>query len=121
IDSRALTPFVDRRNALSFISESYWSEINPDTHALFPRLSTSIIQNNARESTWWLRNGSFLRLKALEIGYSYRKPKLNGRLYFSGENIFVISPFKLWDPEVGSNGLNYPLNRAFNVGIQLTL
>lgn len=120
MDSKPLTPFVDRRNALSFIADSYWSETNPNVHALFPRLSTSIIQNNSIPSTWWLRDGSFLRLKALEMGYTYRKPKINARFYLSCENVFLLSAFKLWDPEVGSNGLNYPLNRTFNVGAQLS-
>lgn len=123
MDSKAITPFINRRNALSYVAESYWSETNPDVHALFPRLSTSEIVNNSRNSSWWLRNGSFLRLKALEAGYNYKRPntKFGGRFYISCENVFVLSTFKLWDPEVGSNGLNYPLNRTFNVGVQLSL
>lgn len=121
IDAAAITPFVGKRNALSFIADSYWSELNPDPHAFFPRLSTSVIQNNSRASSWWLRNGSFLRLKMLETGYNFDGYKMlnGGRIYFNCENVFVLSPFKYWDPEVGSNGLNYPLNRSFNVGLQL--
>lgn len=122
IDPAAIMPFVGRRNALSFIADSYWSEVNPDVHALFPRLSTSVIENNSVRSSWWLRNGSFLRLKTLELGYNTKglKPLASGRIYFSCENVFVLSSFKLWDPEVGSNGLNYPLNRTFNLGVQLS-
>ena len=123
IDANAVTPFTNRRNALSFVADSYWSETNPNMHAAFPRLSTGVIQNNSTASSWWMRDGSFLRLKALEIGYNYVNPKtiFNGRVYFSCENVFVLSAFKLWDPEVGSNGLNYPLNRTFNIGLQLSL
>ncbi|MDR0505928.1 MAG: TonB-dependent receptor [Dysgonamonadaceae bacterium] len=121
IDESAITPFVNRRNALAFIADSYWSESNPDVHALFPRLSTAVIANNSQPSSWWLRDGSFLRLKTIEAGYTIGgfKSLANSRIYISAENLFVISAFKLWDPEVGSNGLNYPLNRTFNLGLQL--
>jgi hypothetical protein len=44
----------------------------------------------------------------------------SSRIYFSSENLFVISPFKLWDPEMGRNGLGYPPNRRFNIGVQLS-
>ncbi|MDD4697863.1 MAG: TonB-dependent receptor [Fermentimonas sp.] len=121
INSNAITPFVNRRNALSFIADSYWKESDPDVHSFFPRLSTSVVNNNSRASSWWLRNGSFLRLKTIEAGYNFRNTPLisNSRLYFTCENVFILSAFKLWDPEVGSNGLNYPLNRTFNIGVQL--
>jgi hypothetical protein len=72
-----------------------------------------------------LRDGSFLRLKTVEAGYNFSKgiKKIgcdNIRAYLSIENLFAISPFKLWDPEMGGNGMGYPLNRRFNVGLQLT-
>jgi TonB-linked SusC/RagA family outer membrane protein len=117
-----IAPFSGRRNALAYIADSYWSETNPDVHAFWPRLSTNVIGNNVRQSTWWMRDGSFLRLKTVEAGYNfngYKKLGLkNARLYMSAENVFVISAFKLWDPETGSNGMGYPLNRRFNLGIQ---
>ena len=64
----------------------------------------------------------FLRLKTIEAGYntSAISALFNARIYFTCENAFVLSAFKLWDPEVGSNGLNYPLNRSFNIGAQLS-
>ncbi len=119
-----IAPFVDRRNALAIIAEDYWSETNPNTHAFWPRLSTEPINNNTQQSSWWLRNGGFLRLKSVEIGFN---PKVlqkfgvkNGsRIYMSTENLAVFSPFKLWDPEMGNNGLGYPPNRRFNIGLQL--
>ncbi|WP_159633794.1 SusC/RagA family TonB-linked outer membrane protein [Sphingobacterium composti] len=119
-----IAPFANRRNALSIIAEDYWSETNPNIHAFWPRLSTNPVNNNIQQSSWWMRDGSFLRLKSLEIGYSPKNLKRFGlnkgsRIYFSGENLFVTSPFKLWDPEMGRNGLGYPPNKRFNVGIQL--
>jgi hypothetical protein len=61
-----------------------------------------------------MRNGNFIRFKTLEFGYSFKY----GRVYLSGDNLAVFSPFKLWDPELGWD--SYPLQRAFNIGIQLT-
>ncbi|QBR10714.1 SusC/RagA family TonB-linked outer membrane protein [Sphingobacterium sp. CZ-2] len=120
-----IAPFANRRNTLAIIANDYWSETNPNTHAFWPRLSTDPIENNIQQSSWWLRDGSFLRLKSVEVGFSPKTLKRFGlnpgsRIYFSGENLFVTSPFKLWDPEMGRNGLGYPPNKRFNVGIQLT-
>jgi hypothetical protein len=71
-----------------------------------------------------MRDGSFLRLKQLELGYSFGeidKARIkNLRGYLSAENLFIFSPFKLWDPEMGDNGLGYPIQRRFNIGIQLS-
>ena len=121
-----IAPFVNKeRNALKIITDNYWSEDNPDPHAFWPRLSINSIENNDKQSTWWLRDGSFLRLKNVELGYSLpaklaNKYKLNTvRFYFSGTNLFCISEFKLWDPEMGDNGLGYPTQRIFNIGMQL--
>lgn len=120
-----ISPFSNRRNALSIIADDYWSETNPNVHAFWPRLSTETVNNNVQQSSWWLRNGAFLRLKSVEIGYSPKNWKRFGigpgsRIYLSTENPLVFSPFKLWDPEMGSRGLGYPPNRRFNIGMQLS-
>lgn len=121
---KGIAPFVDHRNALSIIADDYWSETNPNVHAFWPRLSTSAMTNNTRNSTWWLREGGFLRLKSVELGYSPKGLERYGikkgsRLYLSAQNLFAVSKFKLWDPEMGSKGLGYPPNRRFNLGFQL--
>jgi TonB-linked SusC/RagA family outer membrane protein len=124
IDPNSIAPVVGRRNALTVVTENRWSETNPDVHAFWPRLSVDAVDNNTQPSSWWLRDGSFLRLKTVELGYNLpkiTKISLQGsRIYLSAENLFHISSFKLWDPELGSNGLGYPLNRRFNIGIQLS-
>lgn len=112
---------------LQFIADSHWSEANQDVYAFWPRLSATAISNNNQRSTWWLRDGTFLRMKSAEIGYTLpqtiaSKIRLtNLRVYVSGTNLFNISKFKLWDPEMGGDGLGYPLQRVFNIGIQLSL
>ncbi|MPN61727.1 hypothetical protein SDC9_209469 [bioreactor metagenome] len=73
-----------------------------------------------------MRDGSFLRLKSLEIGYTLQKDLIskikinNFRLYVSGTNLLTFSKFKLWDPEMGGNGLGYPIQQVFNIGLQTT-
>ncbi|MDR0836508.1 MAG: TonB-dependent receptor [Tannerella sp.] len=123
IQPEQITPLVNRRNAPAIVARDSWSVTNPDVHAFWPRLSVEQINNNTQQSSWWLRDGKFIRLKTVEMGYNikgYKKIGLEScRVYISGENIFVLSPFKLWDPEMGGNGLAYPLNRRFNVGFQL--
>ncbi|MDR2681240.1 MAG: TonB-dependent receptor [Tannerella sp.] len=119
-----IAPFINRRNALLIVGNNYWTETNPDVHSFWPRLSAETLDNNTRQSSWWMRDGSFMRLKNIELGYNFgalSKLKVqNLRGYFSAENVFIISPFKLWDPEMGDNGLGYPIQRRFNVGLQVS-
>ena len=73
-----------------------------------------------------MRDGSFLRLKSLEFGYTLPKEFVgranvkNLRLYFSGTNLLTFSKFKLWDPEMAGNGLGYPIQKVLNVGLQIS-
>lgn len=127
IDPTATAPFINRENALlKAYADSHWSEANRDLYALWPRLSETIIENNVQTSTWFMRDGSFLRLKSLEFGYSFPREILstininNLRLYLSGTNLLTFSKFKLWDPEMGGNGLGYPIQMVFNFGLQTT-
>ncbi len=123
IDPQTIAPFINERNALDIIANNHWSEDNPDIHAFWPRLSTYSIPNNEKSSTWWLRNGSFLRLKSVELGYTL--PRQIGqrmhmekvRIYMNGSNLFTFSKFKLWDPEMAGNGLGYPPQKVFNLGL----
>ena len=103
-------------NIFQFVADDYWSEANPNPNASYPRLglAKSNTDNNVVASTFWMRNGNFLRFKTLEIGYRFCK---YGRLYVTGDNLAVFSPFKAWDPEL--EWYKYPLQRTFNIGIQL--
>lgn len=93
---------------------------NEDPNAKYPRLSYGGNNNNYQSSTYWMRNGSYLRLKNLEVGYTIPKSIVNKirlnniRIYFMGTNLVTFSSFKLWDPELGSsNGQVYPLSKAY--------
>lgn len=106
------------RNVQKFIADDYWSESNQNIYAAYPRLSKQYNQNNTQASTYWLRNGAFLKLKDIELGYSFKM----FRVYLRGSNLLTFSPFDLWDPEQGNgNGLFYPTQKSFNVGIQFSL
>ncbi|MDR1518112.1 MAG: TonB-dependent receptor [Dysgonamonadaceae bacterium] len=116
-------------NALSkFIADSYWSESNRNPYATWPRLATSLAQvnHNNYRNTWFMRDGAFLRLKQLEIGYNLpektvRKLMMKGlKLYVTGSNLFCISKFDLWDVEMAGKGLGYPIQRSFNLGLYVT-
>ena len=103
-----------------------WTEENPSQDVFWPRLSQSTNTNNNRASTFWKKNMSFLRLKTLEIGYSLPKNVVNKisaksiRLFASGNNLFYISKFKFWDPELAtSDGLKYPSMRSLMLGVEV--
>ena len=122
-----VTPFIGGQQGLmEAIANSHWSEANRNVYAMWPRLSTTHIENNSRTSTWLMRDGTFLRLKSVELGYTLpvhiasKAHMSNLRIYFSGTNLLTFSKFKLWDPEMGGNGLGYPVQRVFNMGIQLS-
>jgi TonB-linked SusC/RagA family outer membrane protein len=125
INAGSTAPFIGNRAMLQYYGDSHWTEDNRDLYALWPRLSENAMPNNQVTSTWFMRDGSFLRLKTAEIGYTIplnfvRKIKMqNVRLYISGNNLAVWAPFKMWDPEMGDNGLAYPLQRVFNFGINI--
>ena len=128
-----ITPFHNIRGdgliganvILQDIANSYWSETNPNPYAFWPRLQNGVNENNNQPSTWWLQDAGFLRLKSVEIGYTFPQKVLkklgmnNLRLYCSGTNLLCWSKFKMWDPELAGSGLNYPLQRVFSVGLNL--
>lgn len=101
-----------------YIADNYFDEEKGNFDAKYPRLglTSGDISNNNRASTYWMRNGSFLRLRNVELGFSLKF----ARIYISGANLLTFSPFKEWDPEL-SNWNSYPLSRTVNMGIQFNL
>lgn len=109
-------------------SEISGTEATMNPNASYPRLSYGGNANNYRASTFWLRNGSYLRLKTLEIGYNLPQKWVNKiyskniRVFFIGSNLLTFSDFKLWDPEMGStNGQGYPLTKSFSFGFNISM
>ena len=113
-------------NAYSYNLDDRWTETNQDPYAFWPRLTYGPNVNNYRRSTWWKKDMSFLRCKTLEVGYTLPKSWLQSlyvkscRVFVSGNNLFCLSSFKLWDPELGTNdGLKYPMNRSVMFGVDI--
>jgi len=129
ISPSSIAPFVGgtyyNRAVLKVIEDSHWSEDNRDLYAFWPRLSADTITNNNQTSTWWMRNGSFLRVKTMEIGYTLPHKWIEGarlnqvRFYVQGSNLFTFSKFKLWDVEQAGNAFNYPIQRVINIGVNV--
>ena len=121
-----MAPFYQHTQLLKSIADDHWSEDNRNLYAFWPRLSTYLNNNNTPTSTWWMRDGSFLRLKQMELGYTVprnltKKWHMDSlRFYVSGTNLLNWSSFKMWDPEQGASALNYPLQRTINIGLNVT-
>ncbi len=104
---------------------SRWTKENPVQNVDYPRLSVSNqSSNNYQNSTWWLKDGSFCRIKQASIGYdlgtnALRRAGFDGLyLYAAGQNLFTFSKFRLWDPELGSAGAGYPPARTITIGVR---
>ena len=128
MDPAAISPFVINggltTGLLQRIADNHWSEDNRNLYALWPRLSTVAVGSNNQRSTWWMRDGSFLRLKNIDFGYNFnmlKQKRSAARIYFSATNLFVLSKFQIWDPEMGGNGLGYPVQSVYNLGISVNL
>lgn len=99
---------------------------NPN--ASYPRLTYGNNSNNNRASTFWLRDGRYIRLKNLDLGYSLPQSIVNKihfsniRFYMTGTNLLTWSKFKTWDPEsLQPRGEDYPITKSVTFGVQVNL
>ena len=126
--SRDFVPFsFGQLGSLRREGFDHWSSRNPENQdVLFPRLHTEEFSHNKLNSTWWYRDASFLRLKNIELGYTFNKEMLrkmaiqNARIYVQGNNIAVWDHIGMWDPELGSagSGIKYPINMTWTLGVE---
>lgn len=127
LDNQGTAPFVGGHQLLQVYEDDHWTPENRNVYALYPHFSSDRadegVENNSMGSTWFLRNGAYLRLKRVEVGYTLPTKAINSiglnsvRCYASGVNLFHFSKFKLWDPEMAGNGLGYPLQTTYNLGV----
>lgn len=115
----------DNSSSATLDALNYWSPTNPN--AVYPRITTQPTSNNTQGSSWWIRNGNYLRLKTGEIGYTLsqavlQKVKIKSlRVYLSGQNILTWSKIKNFDPEISANsGQYYPQQKVISVGLNVT-
>ena len=116
---------VDDRWVSSDISGTTATE-NPN--ASYPRLTYGNNNNNNRASTFWLRDGRYVRLKNLDLGYTLPARLVNMihfnsiRFYVTGTNLLTWSKFKTWDPEsLQPRGEDYPITKSVTLGVQVSL
>ena len=109
-----------------WVADNSWTESNPN--AILPRISFTNRVHNNRDSQAWTIDSKYIRLKNVEIGYTFGKSKKDSffnyvRLYLSGQNLLTFSEFDGNDPEAPGQGLDYgvryPMTRVFNIGAQL--
>jgi len=125
--------FVTNGNAFStlFANDHYYYDpanptaANTNITATYPRLKAADPQNRAVASDFWLYNAAWMKLKNLQLGYTLptkwaSKALLQkARVYFTGENLLMISKFPGLDAEIGA-GLGYPTMKQYAVGVNLT-
>ena len=122
-----------RQNALADAYTKAWTK-DGDLDAVYPRITNSDSNNNMRGSSFYVENGSYLRLQNMQIGYTLpshicQKSKLfsSCRFYVSGQNIFTLTGYSGLDPELGINNpldmgvdtTRYPSSRTFTFGVNL--
>ena len=106
------------------VSKAALNRWTPETAATatYPRLSASDDQNNYQGSTFWLKNGNFLKLRNIELGYTFKnlistaKTTADLRIFVNGTNLFSIDHIKDLDPEIMSG---YPALRTISFGAKV--
>ncbi|WP_189702599.1 SusC/RagA family TonB-linked outer membrane protein [Subsaximicrobium wynnwilliamsii] len=100
----------------------------PGTSNSIPRAVFGDPNNNNRQSTRYIEDGSYLRLKNVNLSYNVptdfydNKTFSSIKVYVSGQNLFTITDYSGFDPEVGPNGIDnniYPVTRTFTLGATL--
>jgi TonB-linked SusC/RagA family outer membrane protein len=117
--------FPESGNSPYYRIEEAWTPENPN--AKYPRLSTVANGNNAWQSTWWVVNGNYLRLKNANIGFNFPQKLLRNtpfdqiNIYLAGTNLLTLSHFKYVDPESPSvsNGY-YPQQKTYTLGVNIS-
>ena len=134
----ALSPFANDHAMLTEIYKSHWTEKTTENKPFWPRLSIVDIttynkqenwannETDERKSTYFMRECSFLRCTALELAYNLPKKVTdkfrmqNVKFFARANNPFLISNFKLWDVELGENGFNYPIQKTYAIGLNIS-
>ena len=137
INPDKISPFVKDKAMLKAIADDHWSEDNMSERPFWPRLSTQSIiahnpyedwsaNNEERKSTYFMRECRFLRCTSIELAYNMPRKLMdklkmqNVKFYLRANNPFLISNFKVWDVELGENGFNYPIQRTYSLGVNIS-
>ena len=107
---------------IQWLADNSWTPETAET-ALAPRISFTNTTYNTKTSSLWHRDASYLRLKNLEIGYSFGSIKKLGvsnlRIYANGYNLLTFDKLKFIDPESRTSSGDYPIMSLYNVGLNV--
>lgn len=112
------------RTLFQYMWDERWTPDNAE-NAKSPRFSYESATNNYANSSLWLRDASYIRLKTIEVGYTFssaglKRTGINSlRLYANGYNLLTFDKLKIVDPEEPTSGGDYPLAKIFNLGISV--
>ncbi|MGE9313894.1 SusC/RagA family TonB-linked outer membrane protein [Niabella sp. CJ426] len=128
----AIQPFANGAGISNVFGniEDRWTEANPRQDVFYPRLANGEDRNrnNTQNSSWWIRDADFMRLKTAELDYIVPQRLINGVfkkaiVYIQAVNPLTFSNFKFWDLEstvnVG-NGTRYPNIKSYSLGVNLS-
>jgi hypothetical protein len=108
------------RGKVSEVALGRWTPETAAT-ATYPRLSAIDDPNNFNGSTFWQKDGSFLKLRTIELGYTFKdivkSKNSNLRVFINGNNLFSFDHIKVSDPEMMYGG--YPAVRTISIGAKL--
>jgi TonB-linked SusC/RagA family outer membrane protein len=126
VNGTGLQPFAQGQgigNLFSNITDR-WTPENPNPHAFYPRLMSGSLNDDYVTSTWWLKNGRYLRLKSLQLSYELPQAFVsrihlrNAYVFAEGVNLLTFTPFKLYDVELGNgHGAQYPNTKTYALGM----
>jgi TonB-linked SusC/RagA family outer membrane protein len=132
VNSQFLNPFGPGNSGslMQYMVDDRWTPQTAAT-ATYPSFSIRLNDTNGsnlRESDWSQKDGSYLRLKNAELGYTFDKRTLKRlhisalRIYVNGYNLLTFDKIKIYDPEAKMSDLNpfYPLMQIYNMGINVT-
>ncbi|PWG81834.1 SusC/RagA family TonB-linked outer membrane protein [Pararcticibacter amylolyticus] len=117
--------FSGDSGVLSDIKDNFWTPDRPD--AKYPRMSYAANANNHQTSSYWLRSTDYVRLKNVELGFTFPKSITgrvgvkNARFFVNGINLITWDDIKIFDPEIPNDSGNYPQQRVFNLGLTIGL
>lgn len=117
--------FSGNASVLADYLYNHWTPDNLD--AKYPRISSADNVNNNQNSTFWLRSSDYIRLKNVEIGFLIPQHLLNrahlkdARFFINGTNLITWDKFDIYDPEIPDGFGDYPQQKVFNAGINITL
>jgi len=106
-----------------------WTGENTQRSARYPRMYAKDINNERYDTDRFIENGSYLRVKTLQVGYSINKSILeklsigNVRIYLNSQNLLTFTKYSGMDPEIGLEGVDrgtYPQARTYSLGLDVT-